>query len=1134
MVRVAWRRWPIGICISVVIGLPVAVCAGATYEWTNPVSGTYSTAANWNRTVGSGTPPPVAGDTALLNEAGTYTVTYSANAACDVLTDTAGTVTLASNSSTLRTYSLTTGTASASITGSTTVLNVGNTSLPMVLSVGNNLTVNSGGTLNVRAGSSVSTFDLFLGTAGSGLTSSTIVDGAAASFTKTSTNTVNMGQSSATGVLTFRNGATGDINGTLLVTNSGVDTTAAFLNVESGATLQLRSLTIGAFSSTAATGTVTVTGSGSSITQTGTNTLTIGTALGNVGKLNINSSGTFNTGTGLLTVNKTGTVTIGSVSTGGTFNANGNVTIDGGLIDHQSGSFNLAAGKTMKIQNGGRFTSESYTTATNAIYNISDANSKLETTGGLHINNGAQVNVSGSGRVTSALFFDVGKSSNGTLSVTGSGSTANAGFATTWGDSGGTATVTFSSDATGTFDNVDLASSTTAGTMANVTVDSGAMLTTGPLALASINVGATNTSATLTVTGAGSIVSPTSLNLGGLSGTATLNVTSGGSFVVSGSGTNLSATGTLNINGGTVDLKTLSNSGGTINFTAGSLSYGGDLTVGTGGLLGTNLTLNSDRSLTLTGTTTLDAGQKLTVGGGSLSTGRLVGDGTVIITGGGTLAITGTGGLVIGSGQTLSSLTLLSGRTLNVTNATTIDSGGSLTLTTGGVFTTGSLALQGGTLTIQNTGRTIAAPITGDSASTINIQATNVALGSAASFAGFNYQGVLNVSSNAITLNSAGYARLGALTTLAGGTITAPNGVTFASGSNLQGNGTIAGRVTGELGAVIEAGGALALGDAASPAGFNFAGELRTKEFIVTLNSSGQAGLGNLTTLGNGGIPGTITATNGFIVDFGSAVTGFGTLSSTNTLAKRSIVNGTVQGNSPAQPITLSGWIKGVGSFNNVTFTGTFDPGLSPTITDAGNLALAGGSTLILELGGTTPGSGYDQINATGSLTLDGTLAVSLVNGFTPAAGQAFDILDWGSLAGAFAAVQLPALGAGLTWNTSQLYTTGVLSVAASALLGDYNRNGVVDAADYTRWRDTLGQMGTGLAADGNGNGTIDAGDYIVWQTNFGNHSGSGAGATAGYPRSGSASASVPEPGAAVLLLMGSIWFVARGRVGKL
>jgi CSLREA domain-containing protein len=67
-------------------------------------------------------------------------------------------------------------------------------------------------------------------------------------------------------------------------------------------------------------------------------------------------------------------------------------------------------------------------------------------------------------------------------------------------------------------------------------------------------------------------------------------------------------------------------------------------------------------------------------------------------------------------------------------------------------------------------------------------------------------------------------------------------------------------------------------------------------------------------------------------------------------------------------------------------------------------------------------------------------------------------------------------------------------------LLGDYNHNGVVDAADYTVWRDTLGQHPTAYSkADGNGDGTINAQDYDVWRNNFGHvpNPGGGSAATA-------------------------------------
>lgn len=61
------------------------------------------------------------------------------------------------------------------------------------------------------------------------------------------------------------------------------------------------------------------------------------------------------------------------------------------------------------------------------------------------------------------------------------------------------------------------------------------------------------------------------------------------------------------------------------------------------------------------------------------------------------------------------------------------------------------------------------------------------------------------------------------------------------------------------------------------------------------------------------------------------------------------------------------------------------------------------------------------------------------------------------------------------------------------AIDGDYNADGVVDAADYTVWRDTRGQTGSVLAADGNTDGSVNNADYDVWKSHFGDTTGSGS-----------------------------------------
>ena len=66
--------------------------------------------------------------------------------------------------------------------------------------------------------------------------------------------------------------------------------------------------------------------------------------------------------------------------------------------------------------------------------------------------------------------------------------------------------------------------------------------------------------------------------------------------------------------GGTANLGTINLAGGDINFFNGSLSYIGDLTVGTNGLLGNgDLLIDSNKDLALTGLTTINAGQTLTI-----------------------------------------------------------------------------------------------------------------------------------------------------------------------------------------------------------------------------------------------------------------------------------------------------------------------------------------------------------------------------------------------------------------------------------------------------------------------------------------------------------------------------------------
>ncbi len=81
---------------------------------------------------------------------------------------------------------------------------------------------------------------------------------------------------------------------------------------------------------------------------------------------------------------------------------------------------------------------------------------------------------------------------------------------------------------------------------------------------------------------------------------------------------------------------------------------------------------------------------------------------------------------------------------------------------------------------------------------------------------------------------------------------------------------------------------------------------------------------------------------------------------------------------------------------------------------------------------------------------------------------------------------------------TLPAYSVSTLVLISDGLVGDFNRDGSIDAADYVVWRDTLGQTGD-QAADANEDNIVDLADYNLWRQHF------GAGPSA------SASA-VPEP----------------------
>jgi hypothetical protein len=87
-----------------------------------------------------------------------------------------------------------------------------------------------------------------------------------------------------------------------------------------------------------------------------------------------------------------------------------------------------------------------------------------------------------------------------------------------------------------------------------------------------------------------------------------------------------------------------------------------------------------------------------------------------------------------------------------------------------------------------------------------------------------------------------------------------------------------------------------------------------------------------------------------------------------------------------------------------------------------------------------------------------------------------------------------------------RLVVDGLLEFATPVLAGDYNGDHVVNAADYTVWRNLLGSN-TALTNETASLGTVDEADYAAWKANFGASDGGG----------GSVGA-VPEPSSVVVI----------------
>ncbi len=192
------------------------------------------------------------------------------------------------------------------------------------------------------------------------------------------------------------------------------------------------------------------------------------------------------------------------------------------------------------------------------------------------------------------------------------------------------------------------------------------------------------------------------------------------------------------------------------------------------------------------------------------------------------------------------------------------------------------------------------------------------------------------------------------------------------------------------------------------------------------------------------------------------------------------------------------------------------------TLTVEGDVVLGDDATLSLNIAGS---GNNDLLNVLGDLSADGTLEV-LLDATVSALeeGDTYDLLDFGSLSGAFDTLDLPSLTGNLSWDTSTLLLDGIISVIAASVEGDYNNSGQVEQADLDfvlqNWGDADVSDVTGwvnFPGGGGFDGQVNQNELDGVLLNWGN--------TTAPNFAGSA---VPEP--AALALLGGLGVVALRR----
>ena len=489
----------------------------------------------------------------------------------------------------------------------------------------------------------------------------------------------------------------------------------------------------------------------------------------------------------------------------------------------------------------------------------------------------------------------------------------------------------------------------------------------------------------------------------------------GGTFTL-GSGSSLSGAGTVRVSGGTVA-------------TSGSYGLTGTLEVSGGTLTATSSDTVSN--LTQSGGTLGGAGTLTVAGSFEWSGGTQTDAGTTAIASGATLSIdTATGYVYLTNGRTLQ---IDSGATATWTGQFGIGLGDAATIENAGTFNAnggeggnGIFNAGGGGQLVHNAAGATFRKTAGSGTLPIGVPFDNDGTVQASA-------GTLSLDGGDADTTSGGFNGSGA-----GGLVRFQSSFTLQSGASLSGrialpsgSLTVNAAVPITAGATFtQSGGTLGGAGTLTVAGsFEWSGGTQTDAGTTAIASGATLSIDTAT--------GYVYLTNGRTLQIDSGATATWTGQFGIGLGDAATIEN-------AGTFNANGGEGGNGIFNaggggqlvhnaaGATFRKTAGSGTLPIgvpFDNDGTVEIATGilgptsytqsatGTLEVHLAGTTPGTGFGQLDVDGTATLDGTLSIVTESGFTPLDGASFQIVNAGTRTGQFSTVEGTNIGGGLSYS---------------------------------------------------------------------------------------------------------------------